>query len=280
MRQIQATQITEAVRTMTIAANFTLEPEMVAALQKAYEQEESPLGKNILAQILKNAQLSSAEQIAYCQDTGYAVFFVQLGQAVEIVGGYLLEAINEGVRQGYREGFLRYSIVNDPLRRVNTKDNTPAFVNLELIPGDRLIIDFKAKGGGSENMSTVRMLKPSDGIEGIKKFVVEWVKQAGGNPCPPIVVGIGIGGNFEKCAQLAKKAVFRKLGTHHPDPFYARLENELLELVNKTGVGPQGVGGRITALEVHIETFPTHIASLPLAINIECHAFRHRQVIF
>jgi fumarate hydratase subunit alpha len=214
-----------------------------------------------------------------CQDTGFAVFFVEVGQDVHFTGGSLSESINEGVRQGYEEGYLRKSILGDPIKRVNTKDNTPAVINYDIVPGDKLKIVFAAKGGGSENMSEVKMMKPSDGVEGLKDFVVDRVRRSSGNPCPPVIVGVGVGGTFDKCAQLAKKALLREIGSTHPDPFYADLEAELLVKINNIGIGPQGVGGRTTALAVFIEVHPCHIASFPAAVNMQCHAARHKEVI-
>lgn len=260
-------------------ANYYLGDDVVQALQQALKTEESPLGRSILAQLIENQQIARSEQIPICQDTGFAVLFVNLGQEVRITGGNLIDAINEGVRQGYIEGYLRKSIVRDPLNRVNTGDNTPAVVHLEMSPGDRLSITIAPKGGGSENMSEVRVLKPADGVEGVKQFVIDLVRRSGGNPCPPIIVGVGIGGTFEKCAELAKRALLRELGSQHPDPFYANLEKELLSEINKLGIGPQGLGGSTTALAVFIEPYPCHIASLPVAVNIQCHAARHKSAV-
>lgn len=279
MREIKTEEITRVVKEMCIEANYHLGPDVLSALAQAREKEESPLGVGILEQIVENAAIAEKEQIPTCQDTGFAIIILELGQEVRVVGGDLYQAINEGVRQGYKEGFLRASILSDPLRRVNTGDNTPAVIHTEIVPGDKLKITFGAKGGGSENMSDVAMLMPSDGAEGVKKFVVDCVKRAGGNPCPPIVVGVGIGGTFEMATLLAKKAVIRPLGTSHPDPYYAEMERELLGKVNDLGIGPQGLGGRITALAVHVETYPCHIASLPVAVNINCHAYRHKEVV-
>jgi fumarate hydratase subunit alpha len=241
--------------------------------------EESPTGKEILSMLLENARIAREDQIAICQDTGFAVIFIDLGQDVHLVGGDLNEAVADGVRRGYGDGYLRKSILGDPIKRVNTGDNTPPVIHLTMVPGEKVRIVVAPKGGGSENMSAVRMLKPSDGIEGVKNFVVDTVDKAGGNPCPPIVVGVGIGGTFEKCAYLAKKALLRPLGGRHPDPFYAEVEDELLTKVNGTGVGPQGLGGRVTALDVHVEVHPCHIASLPAAVNLNCHATRHGERI-
>lgn len=279
MREIPVSKITEEVARLSIEANYHLGEDVIQALHKALEIEESPVGRSIIERIIENARIADQEEYPYCQDTGFAVVYVELGQDVKLVGGDLYEAINEGVRKGYTEGYLRKSIVRDPLRRVNTGDNTPAVIWTDVVPGDKVKITVAAKGGGSENMSEVRMLKPADGAEGVKDFVVDRVERSGGNPCPPIVVGVGIGGTFEKCAWLAKKAALRKIGERNPDPFYAEMEEELLERINKLGIGPQGLGGRVTALDVHIEAYPCHIASLPVAVNIQCHADRHKSVV-
>jgi fumarate hydratase subunit alpha len=229
--------------------------------------------------LLKNADIARSEDVPMCQDTGFAVVFVELGQDVHIEGGALEDAINEGVRRGYTEGYLRKSIVGHPLERVNTGDNTPAVIHLKLVPGNKMKITVAPKGGGSENMSGIKMLKPAEGVEGVKKFVLDTVKAAGPNPCPPIIVGVGIGGTFEKCALLAKEALLRPVGTPSHRPEIARLERELLDEINSTGIGPQGLGGRFTALAVHIEIYPVHIASLPVAVNINCHASRHKEIV-
>ncbi|MCD6165668.1 fumarate hydratase [candidate division KSB1 bacterium] len=279
MREIHVDKIVATVKKLCMEANYYLGDDVVQALQQALKTEESPLGRSILAQLIENQQIARSEQIPICQDTGFAVLFVNLGQEVRITGGNLIDAINEGVRQGYIEGYLRKSIVRDPLNRVNTGDNTPAVVHLEMSPGDRLSITIAPKGGGSENMSEVRVLKPADGVEGVKQFVIDLVRRSGGNPCPPIIVGVGIGGTFEKCAELAKRALLRELGSQHPDPFYANLEKELLSEINKLGIGPQGLGGSTTALAVFIEPYPCHIASLPVAVNIQCHAARHKSAV-
>ena len=279
MREIHVDQIVSAVKELCMNANYYLGEDVVQALQGALKTEESPLGRSILEQLIENQQIARTEKMPICQDTGFAVFFVDLGQDVQIAGGNLIDAINEGVRQGYKEGYLRKSIVRDPLNRVNTGDNTPAVVHLDITPGDKLSITIAPKGGGSENMSEVRVLKPADGVEGVKQFVVDRVRRSGGDPCPPIIVGVGIGGTFEKCAQLAKRALLRQLGSQHPDPFYANLEKELLSEINKLGIGPQGLGGRTTALAVFIEPYPCHIASLPVAVNIQCHAARHKTAV-
>ncbi len=279
MREIKDEVITGVVADMCQKANIHLGNDVVEAFHKALTIEESPTGKAVIEQLITNAQIAGDENIAICQDTGFAVFFVEWGQDAFISGSSLEEAINEGVRIGYREGFLRKSIVKDPLRRENTGDNTPAVIHTEIVPGDKVRIVFAAKGGGSENMSAVKMLKPSDGAAGVMDFVVGHVKNAGPNPCPPVVVGVGIGGTFEKVAYLAKKALIRKLGQPHDDQYYAEMEQDILRQINNSGIGPQGFGGRVTALAVHIETYPCHIASLPAAVNINCHASRHEEVV-
>jgi fumarate hydratase subunit alpha len=278
MREIKASQITEAVKKLCIEANLYLGEDVLKAFDRGQEMEESLVGKEIFQQLKENARIAREEQVAMCQDTGLAVVFVELGQEVHVGGGDFNQAINEGVRQGYKEGYLRKSSCHC-FTRANTKDNTPAIIHLDLVPGDQVKITVAPKGGGSENMSTVNMLTPSDGIEGIKKRVVEWVKQAGSNPCPPVVVGVGIGGTFERAALIAKKALLRPLGEKNPDPQIAALEAELLTLVNNLGIGPQGLGGRITALAVHVNMIPCHIASFPLAVNINCHAHRHKEAV-
>jgi fumarate hydratase subunit alpha len=279
MRNVNVETITEAVKKLSMDSNYYLGDDVVDALKKALPREESPLGKEILKQILENAEISKKEKMPLCQDTGLSAIFVELGQEVHVEGGDFEGAINEGIRQGYKEGYLRKSIVEDPLRRKNTGDNTPAVISTRVVPGDKIKITILPKGGGSENMSAIKMLKPSDGEEGFKSFVVETVKKAGGNPCPPIIVGCAIGGSFDKCAHLAKKALLRTVGSVHPDPYYAAMESELLERVNNTGVGPQGLGGRITALAVHIEAHPCHIASMPAAVNTQCHSARHKEIV-
>lgn len=279
MRQIHVDRITEAVRNICQEANFYLGDDVQRVLEESLKIEESPTGKTIIEQILENAEIARKHRVPMCQDTGAAVFFVELGQEAQIVGGDFVQAINEGVRQGYQEGYLRKSMVNDPLiDRKNTQDNTPAIIHTRIVPGDKLKITFAPKGTGGENMSVVRMMKPADGVEGVKDFVVDWVKRSGGNPCPPIIVGVGIGGTFEKCAQLAKEALLRELGRLNADPRFASLEKQLKEEINDLGVGPMGLGGRVTALAVHIETFPCHIGALPVAVNIQCHAARHKSV--
>jgi len=279
MKAIRYEAIVEKVREACMEANFKLADDVRAAVEKARGTEESPVGREILDQMLENAAIAEREQIAICQDTGFAVCFVELGDSVSIEGGLLVDAINEGVRQGYRDGYLRKSICH-PLTRKNTGDNTPAIVHLELVPGDTLKILLAPKGAGSENMSRVAMLKPSDGLEGIKDLVIDRVREAGANPCPPVIVGVGIGGTMEKAALIAKKAMLRPIGSLNPDPELAPLEAELLGKINDLGIGPQGLGGRTTALAVHIEVFPCHIASLPVAVNINCHASRHKEILF
>ncbi|MGQ9602810.1 MAG: fumarate hydratase [bacterium] len=275
MRKVDVKKITEAVRDLCISTNCILGDEEVRYLEKMVDVEQSPIGREVLNMLVENARIAREEMIPICQDTGFAVVFVDLGQDVCLEGGNLTEAIAEGVRQGYRDGYLRKSILSDPIKRSNTGDNTPPVVHLQIVPGDKIHIIVAPKGGGSENMSGIAMLKPADGIEGVKRFVLERVSSGGGNPCPPVVVGVGIGGTFEYCALLAKKALLRPLGRRNPDPFYAEVETQLLERINQTGIGPQGLGGRVTALDVHIEVYPCHIASLPVAVNINCHATRH-----
>ncbi len=275
MREVNVKDISDAVRDLSIETNCILGEVEVAFIKKMLDVEESETGKEILSMVLENARIAREEGIPICQDTGFAVVFIDLGQDVHLVGGDLSEAVADGVARGYTEGYLRKSILSDPIKRENTGDNTPPVIHLTMVPGEKVKVTLAPKGGGSENMSEVKMLKPSDGIEGVKDFVVERVVTSGGNPCPPVVVGVGIGGTFEKCAFLAKKALLRPLGERHPDAFYADIEVELLRRINNSGVGPQGLGGRVTALDVHIETHPCHIASLPAAVNLNCHASRH-----
>lgn len=279
MREIDVRRITEEVAKLCISANYQLGEDVIKTFEAFKEKETSPTGAAILDQLIENAQIARQGTFPLCQDTGFAVFFVEIGQEVHFVGGDFWEAMSEGTRKGYGEGYLRKSIVEDPLRRVNTKDNTPPIVWSEIVPGESVKITMAPKGGGSENMSEVKMLKPADGVEGVKDFVIDRVSRSGGNPCPPIVVGVGIGGTFDKCAWLAKKALLRSIGTRHPDPFYADMEGELLERINKLGIGPQGLGGHTTALDVFIEVYPCHIASLPAAVNTQCHSARHKTVI-
>ena len=279
MREVNVQEITKAIKRLSIEANYYLGEDMVKALRGALDEEESPVGKSVIEQILENQEIARTEKMPMCQDTGFTVIFLDVGQDVHFIGGDLTEAVNEGVRQGYAEGYLRKSIVKDPLRRVNTGDNTPAIIHLRIVPGEKVKITVAPKGGGSENMSEVQMLKPADGPEGVKNFVIDRVRRSGGNPCAPIVVGVGIGGTYEMAALIAKKALLRELGEFNPDPYYAAMEKELLREINKLGIGPQGLGGRVTALGVFIEVHPCHIASLPIAVNIQCHAARHKSVV-
>ncbi len=278
MREIDVSKVVQTVSGLCVDANYNLGADMVRALDQAFAIEESPTGKDCIEQLKENAAIATRDQVPICQDTGLAVIFVEIGQDLRVVGGNLDEAINEGVRQGYQEGYLRKSACH-PFTRANTGDNTPAIIHYRLVDGDVLKITVAPKGGGSENMSKVVMLKPADGVAGIKEQVVEWVRQAGGNPCPPTIVGVGIGGNFERSAMLAKEALLREVGSSNPDPELQNLEDELLEAVNNLGVGPQGLGGRVTSFAVHVKMLPCHIASLPLAINIQCHAARHKEAI-
>ncbi|MBI2412841.1 MAG: fumarate hydratase [Deltaproteobacteria bacterium] len=275
MRKVSAEEITKTVRALCISAACDLEPDVVAAVKAAAGSEESPLGKEVLEQIINNFEIAGREHLPMCQDTGIAVFFVEIGREVQLESS-LEEAINEGVRQGYKDGYLRKSVCH-PLKRTNTGDNTPAIVHTTLVEGDKIKIKIAPKGAGSENMSRLKMLKPAEGVEGIKSFVIETVSVGGGNPCPPIVVGVGVGGSFDKSALLAKKALLRPVGTPNPDNEFDALEKELLNSINALGIGPMGFGGTTTALAVHIETYPCHIASLPVAVNIQCHADRHKE---
>ena len=275
MREINVSEVTEAVKNMCIDANYALSDDMKKALASAQKEEVSELGKQIFAQLEENLEIAANDQIPICQDTGMAVFFFKVGQDVHFTGGDLGTAINEGVRQGYTEGYLRKSVVGDPLIRVNTKDNTPAIVHYDIVPGDKVTITCAPKGFGGENMSRVFMLKPADGEEGVKEAVVRAVKDAGPNACPPMVVGVGIGGTFEKCAEMAKEALTRPVGSHSDKEHIRAMEEELLERINKTGIGPAGLGGKMTALAVNINTYATHIAGLPVAVNICCHVNRH-----
>lgn len=275
MRTIQIEDIISNIKEMCIEANHFLTVDMKQALQDAVQNEESPVGKQVLCQLQDNLKIAGEDMIPICQDTGMAVVFVEIGQEVFIEGGALSEAIHEGVRQGYTEGFLRKSVVGDPLLRENTKDNTPAVIHYDIVPGDKLKITVAPKGFGSENMSRIFMLKPADGIEGVKNAILTAVKDAGPNACPPMVVGVGIGGTFEKCALLAKKALTRSVNQHSDIPYVKELETELLQKINKLGIGPGGLGGTVTALAVNINTYPTHIAGLPVAVNICCHVNRH-----
>jgi len=278
MREIDVRQIIDAVARLCIESNYYATDDLVRVTEASIAAEESPAGRAALEKIRENQRIAAAEGLAMCQDTGYAVVFIEAGQEVHFTGGGLEEAVHEGVRRGYKEGYLRKSVMSDPLRRKNTGDNTPAVIHTRLVPGDKVRLTVAPKGGGSENMSTVKMLAPSAGREGVIRFVVDWVRQAGANPCPPTVVGVGIGGTFEKVAMLAKIALLRPIGEPSPDPYYAEMEREILAKVNALGIGPQGFGGRITAFAVHIEIHPCHIASLPLAVNINCHVSRHQTV--
>lgn len=275
MRIIDSNQITNAVKEMCIEANYNLSSDMKDVINNSLNQEESPIGKQIVNQLIENMSIAKEELIPICQDTGMVIVFIKIGQEVFINGKYIEDAINDGIKLGYEEGYLRKSVVKDPILRVNTKDNTPGIIHYEVIPGDKIEIIVAPKGFGSENMSRVYMLKPSDGVEGIKSAVLETVKLAGPNACPPIVVGIGIGGSFEKAALLAKSALIRNVNEHNKLEHIKELEIELLKDINKLGIGPAGLGGRITALGVNISTYPTHIAGLPVAINICCHVNRH-----
>ncbi len=275
MRTIQTAVIAEQIKEMCIEANHFLSGDMKACLERAAEEEKAPLGKQIIGQLKENLQIAGEDMIPICQDTGMAVVFLEIGQDVHFEGGSLEDAVNEGVRRGYTEGFLRKSVVKDPFIRENTKDNTPAVIHYEIVPGDSVRITVAPKGFGSENMSRVFMLKPADGMEGVKNAILTAVRDAGPNACPPMVVGVGIGGTFEKCALMAKKALTRPAGEHSPIPYVKEMEQELLEQINGTGIGPGGLGGSTTAFAVHIDTYPTHIAGLPVAVNICCHVNRH-----
>jgi len=279
MKTISLAKVRDQIKDLVQEANFVLQDDVLAVVKEMEKKEESPAGKEVFSQILQNAEIAKDEKLGLCQDTGLAVYFVEIGEDVKLKkdGGLksLRDAITEGTRLGYGEGYLRKSVVEDPVRRKNTGDNTPAYIHWELVPGDTFKLTFVAKGGGAENMSAIRMFAPAAGLEGIEDFVVETADKGGSNPCPPIIVGVGVGGNFEYAALLAKKALLRKpLGSHNPDPFYSEMEKRLLERINKLGIGPQGMGGRITALAVHVESFPCHIASMPAAVNIQCHSHR------
>ena len=276
IRQIKAETVTETVKQLFLDCNYFIGKDIMTALEKARENEKSKVGKSVLTQIIENDKLAAKEEVPLCQDTGMAILFVEYGDKVVIEDGSFEDAVNEGVRQAYKDGYLRKSVVNDPVfDRLNTKDNTPAIIHTRIVKGDKIKITAGGKGFGSENMSAIKMLTPSYGIEGVKKFILDTVRTAGPNPCPTIVVGVGIGGTFERCAQLAKKATFRAIDTHNEDERYAKLEDELLESINKMGFGPAGLGGTTTAIGVNIETSPTHIAGMPVAVNICCHAARH-----
>lgn len=280
IRQIKAETITQTVKKLFMDCNYFIGKDIMNALETAYEKESSPVGKSVLSQIIENDKIAADEQVPLCQDTGMAILFVEYGDKVVVENGNFEEAVNEGVRQAYSEGYLRKSVVTDPVfDRINTKDNTPAVIHTRIVSGNQIKILAGGKGFGSENMSAIKMLTPSYGIEGVKQFVLDTVRHAGPNPCPPIVVGVGIGGTFERAAQLAKKATFRAIDTHNEDERYASLEDELLEEINKMGFGPAGLGGNTTAIGVNVETAPTHIAGMPVAVNICCHAARHASAV-
>ncbi|HQJ25965.1 MAG TPA: fumarate hydratase [Thermoleophilia bacterium] len=279
MRELDVAEITAAVRDLCITANYDLPVDVYEALKAAQEVEESPVGREVLAQLVENADIAAADRAPICQDTGLAVIFAEVGQDVHLTGGDFEEAVHEGVRRGYGEGYLRKSVAEEPAHaRRNTTDNTPAIIHTSIVPGDRLRLTMMAKGGGAENMSSLNMLKPAQGWAGVADAVVGTVSRAGSNPCPPVVVGVGIGGTIEVVTLLAKKALLREVGSRHPDPRLAALEDELLERINALGIGPQGLGGRTTALAVFIEEMPCHIASMPVAVNVQCHAQRHKSV--
>ena len=278
MRTIQAAQVTDVVRKLCIQANCHLTEDVKSCIRQCRECETFPVAQNILDQIIENYQIADENDVPVCQDTGMACVFIDVGQDVHIEG-CLTDAIHEGVRLGYAEGYLRKSVVGDPINRVNTGDNTPAMIYYNIVPGDQVHITVAPKGFGSENMSQIKMLKPSDGLQGVKDFVLRVVEEAGPNPCPPIVVGVGVGGTFDKAALMAKQALIRPVDSHNPDPFWAALEDELLEKINALGIGPQGFGGRTTALAVNMEKCPTHIAGLPVAVNINCHVTRHQSEV-
>ena len=276
MREIDAATISAAVAKLAVQACCHLPADVRDAFRQRLDKEPSPVGRNILEQLLENADIAARDDIPICQDTGMACVFLEIGQDVHIVGGDLSDAVNEGVRRGYDKGYLRKSVVKDPVRRGNTGDNSPAMIYTEIVPGEQIKITVGPKGFGSENMSAIRMFKPSAGLQGIKDFIIETVETAGPNPCPPMVVGVGIGGTFDKAALLAKKALMRPIDSENPDPFYADLEKEMLAKINELGIGPQGFGGKTTAIGLNIETMPTHIAGMPCAININCHVTRHK----
>lgn len=278
MREINVKEVENAVRNLSIEANYYIGEDIKEALIEFKKNEPFKIAEEVLDKIILNDEIACNEQMPMCQDTGMACVFLEIGQDVHFVGGLLEDAINEGVRRGYEEGYLRKSVVKDPIDRVNTKDNTPAIIYYDIVPGDKVKITLAPKGFGSENMSRIGMLKPADGLEGVKKFIIDTVEQAGPNPCPPMIVGVGIGGTFDKAAYLAKKALLRPINVRNSNEFYKNLEEELLEKINKLGIGPQGFGGRTTALGLNIETYPTHIAGLPVAVNINCHATRHKDI--
>jgi fumarate hydratase subunit alpha len=278
MREIHASAITDAVKKLCMEANYALEPDVLRAFDRALATERSPAGRQVLQILKENAELARTKLIPYCQDTGFVVCFAELGQDVHVTGGLLAEAINEGVRQGYREGYLRASIVRSPFDRVNTGDNTPAVIHLDLVRGEMLKIQIMAKGGGCENRSKYKMLTPAEGIDGVKEWILECIKTAGPDACPPLIAGVGVGGTFEEAARLSKKALFRELGRPNPDATLDALERDVLERANRLGIGPQGYGGDTTALGIHVLTYACHITSLPVAVTIECHAHRHKEV--
>jgi len=279
MRELPVQELTEVVKRLCIETNCQPSVDLVRMTEESIQKEKSPAGLSALKQIRENQKIAATEGVAMCQDTGLAVVFVEIGQDVHLAGGDLETAIHEGVRQGYQEGYLRKSVVRDPLRRENTGDNTPAIIHTKIVPGEQVRLTVAPKGGGSENMSTVKMFPPSAGREGIISFVVDWVRQAGANPCPPTIVGVGIGGSFERVAYLAKVSLLREIGVANPDQFYAEMEREILGKINDLGIGPQGFGGSVTSFAVHIEVAPCHIASLPVAVNLNCHVSRHQTVI-
>ncbi|WP_143316979.1 fumarate hydratase [Clostridium sp. HBUAS56017] len=279
MREVNVKEIEDIIRDLCIESNYYLEKDIEEALINAKKEEPYPIAEDVLDKLIINAGIARDNEVPMCQDTGMACVFLEVGQEVHFTGGLISDAINEGVRRGYEEGYLRKSVVKDPINRVNTKDNTPAVVYYDIVSGDKVKITVAPKGFGSENMSRVGMLKPADGIEGVKKFILETVKLAGPNPCPPMVIGVGIGGTFDKATYLAKKALIRPINIRNKDNFYKELEEELLQSINELGIGPQGFGGKTTALGLNIETYPTHIAGLPVAVNINCHATRHKEFI-
>lgn len=279
MREVKASDITAAVKKLCIDTNYYLNDDMRKRLNEAKDAETFPIARGILDIITENADIAKNDKMPICQDTGMTLVFIELGQDVHVIDGSIEDAINEGVREGYKEGYLRKSVVLDPIQRVNTKDNTPAVIYYNIVKGDKIKITVAPKGFGSENMSQIKMLKPADGVEGVKDFVLKVVEEAGPNPCPPMVVGVGIGGTFDRAAYLSKKALVRSTDVRNSNPYYAKLEEELLNKINKLGIGPQGFGGHTTALAVNIETYATHIAGLPVAVNINCHVTRHGEII-
>ncbi|MFB0527363.1 MAG: fumarate hydratase [bacterium] len=279
MREITSQEVTQAVETLCISSNCTLSEDVWKALKEKLKNEKSLVGREVLEEILENDRMAEEEKLPMCQDTGFTTIFVEMGQDVRVTGGDFYEAISKGVGNGYRKGYFRKSVVGDPFRRKNTGDNTPPWVHIDIVPGDRLKISVMPKGAGSENMSTIKMLSPLEGVQGVKKYVLDWVRERGANACPPLVVGVGIGATFEGVAKLAKKALLRPIGSKNPEPFYSEMEEDLLKEMNNLGLGPQGLGGSTTALAVHIETYPCHIASLPLAVNLQCHAVRHATIV-